>query len=71
MSKPQIFCFDEEMIKTALEANGWSLGWNSDYWVHETQNADYEQSTVKEAFVQLLYKSNLISKDIERCWEND
>ena len=64
IEEPIIFCFDEKMIKTALEANGWSAGWKSDYWVHTTQNADYEQSTTKEAFTQLLYKSNLISKEV-------
>jgi len=25
IEEPIIFCFDEEMIKTALEANGWVI----------------------------------------------
>ena len=35
------FIFDEKMIDEALKANGWSSGWNSADWCHETDNPDY------------------------------
>lgn len=65
------FCFDDEMIETALIANGWNPGWNETCWVHKSENPDYVSYSKKEAFVKLLLESNLIPKNVERCWKND
>ena len=42
MTNKLTFCFSDEMIDTALRANGWSEGWTDEYWVHESNEyADY------------------------------
>lgn len=43
------FTFDEEMIDTALMANGWSAGWNSTDWSHKDDNPDYVSYTKKRS----------------------
>lgn len=64
-----IFTFDDDMIDTALRANGWYDLWHPDNWVHESAtNPDWAGISKKDAFEQLLYKSNLIPKDVEKCW---
>ena len=71
MTENLTFCFDDEMIETALKANGWNAGWNSGDWVHNSENADYVSYSKEEAFAKLLYKSNLVPKNVEGCWKND
>jgi hypothetical protein len=71
MTNKQTFCFDEEMIETALIANGWETGWNSEMWVHKSENADYVSYSKKEAFAKLLYKCNLVPENVEWCWNNE
>lgn len=68
MTNKLSFCFSDEMIETALIANGWSEGWYGGMWVHESQNADYGHCSKKEAFAKLLYDKNLSSKNVEMCW---
>lgn len=69
MTDKLTFCFNDEMIDTALRANGWSEGWNDEYWVHESyESADYGGARKKEAFVKMLYDKNLIPKNVEMCW---
>ena len=64
------FTFDEEMIETALRANGWYGHWHPDNWVHSSsKNPDWGGMSKKQAFEQLLYESNLIPRDKnEKCW---
>lgn len=71
MTENLTFCFDDEMIETALVANGWNTGWNSKDWVHNSENPDYVSYSKREAFAKLLYKSNLVSENVERCWKNE
>jgi hypothetical protein len=65
MTKKLTFCFDEEMIETALIANGWGTGWNSEMWVHENEAVYYASYSKKEAFAKLLYKCNLVPENVE------
>ena len=65
MTDEQTFCFDNEMIETALIANGWSRGWNSKMWVPDDENPDWSSYSKKEAFIKLLCKCNLISKNVK------
>ena len=62
------FIFDEEMIDTALMANGWSVGWYPTDWCHERDDPDYVSYSKKEAFTKLLNECNLIPRDVENCW---
>jgi hypothetical protein len=71
MTKKLTFCFDEEMIETALIANGWETGWNSEMWVHKNESVYYASYSKKEAFAKLLYKCNLVPKNVEECWNNE
>lgn len=71
MTENLTFCFDDEMIETALIANGWSIGWNSKEWMHESDSQYYASYSKKEAFAKLLYESNLVPENVERCWRND
>ena len=66
MTENLTFCFDDEMIETALIANGW----NSKEWMHESDSQYYASYSKKEAFAKLLHKSNLIPENVERCWRN-
>ena len=71
MTNKLTFCFDEEMIETALIANGWENGWNSEMWVHKSENVDYVSYSKKEAFAKLLYKCNLVPENVEECWKEE
>ena len=63
------FTFSEEMIKTALVANGWGCAWNTNQWYHEDfGNPDYVSFETKAAFNHLLMKCNLIPRKVDECW---
>ena len=63
------FTFDEEMIHNALEANGWNDLWHPDNWVHSSNtNPDRSGVTKKQAFQELLYRNNLIPRNVDKCW---
>ena len=69
MTNKLTFCFSDEMIDTALRANGWSEGWTDEYWVHESNEyADHATDSKKQAFAKMLYDKNLIPKNVEMCW---
>jgi len=65
------FTFDEEMIDTALEANGWFAHWHPDNWVHTNDtNKDWSGMSKKKAFENMLSAKNLIPRDKnEKCWD--
>ena len=64
-----IFSFNEQMIETALRANGWNYLWHPNNWVHESAtNPDWAGVSKKEAFETLLRKSNLIPRNVDKFW---
>jgi hypothetical protein len=64
-----IFSFNEQIIETALRANGWNDLWHPNNWVHESAtNPDWAGVSKKEAFETLLRKSNLISRNVDKFW---
>lgn len=64
-----IFSINEQMIDSALRANGWNDLWHPDNWVHESSsNPDLAGVSKKEAFEILLRKCNLIPYNVEQCW---
>lgn len=64
------FEFSEEMIRIALEANGWSLFYSDNNWVHESfEKPDFSGVPTKIAFQYLLSKSNLTGGDLTKCWK--
>ncbi len=64
-----IFSINEQMIETALRANGWNDLWDSDNWVHESAiNPDNAGVSKKRAFEILLRECNLIPLNVEQCW---
>lgn len=64
-----IFSFNEQMIETALRANGWNDLWHPNNWVHESAtNPDWAGVSKKEAFETLLRKSNLIPRNVDKFW---
>jgi len=65
-----LFCFTQEMMVTALEANGWSTGWAGNDWVSPFMNADRGGLTLQEAFESMLYNKNLIGNDVKNCWKS-
>lgn len=65
------FCFDDEMFEIVLITTRWTKGWNSEMWVPDNKNADLVSYAMKEAFAKILYKSNLVPENVERCWKND
>lgn len=63
------FTINEQMIETALRANGWNDLWHLNNWVHEsTSHPDWAGVSKKEAFETLLRKNNLISQNVDKCW---
>lgn len=64
-----VFQFDENMMKTCLEANGWSYGWQPGRWVHDGVNADHCDYSMKEAFSILLQSANLYGRQFEYGWK--
>ena len=65
-----LFCFTEEMMVTALKANGWCTGWAGDDWVSPFMNADRGGITLQKAFESMLYNKNLIGNDVKNCWKS-
>ncbi len=63
-----VFQFDEQMMKTCLEANGWSYGWEPGRWVTTGINADYCDYSLKEAFEMLMQSKNLYGKQFQHGW---
>lgn len=57
-----IFNFNEEMMKIALKANGWSIGWADWDWIAPGVNPDRGGVDLKDAFFQLLMGKNLVGK---------
>ena len=54
-----VYCFTEQDIIDALEANGWYVSWGGE-WVHESwSKRDNGGMNLREAFEALLRKSNL------------
>jgi hypothetical protein len=67
------FTFDEEMIEIALEANGYKIFWHPNNWVHKSnwKNPDRAGSSKKQAFEELLFHSNLIPRNVDKCWSEE
>lgn len=59
-SQANEFVFTEDMIRAALEANGWREVHVKDFWVHSsTVNPDWSGVPLMAAFRKLLHESNL------------
>jgi len=52
------FIFTQEMMETALKANGWHE-WYGKTWRRDTQQSDMGVSTLKQAFGSLLRENNI------------
>ncbi len=54
------FTFDEAMMATALEANGWRNVWDI-YWVRDA-GPEWGGLTTDDAFLTLLQERNLLPR---------
>lgn len=59
MNEKNEFIFTDEMIRRALEANGYREHWHKDNWVPEETQSDFAGDTPLNCFKRLLKDNNL------------
>jgi hypothetical protein len=69
-----VFCFTKDDLKTALLANGWSVGWGGENfpsgdWVPPGGNPDHSSMPFRKAVEWLMYNKNLTPKNVDRFWK--